>query len=71
MRILGVVLVVAGLLGLAVGTLQYTRKKDVLNIGSVHVETNENKTVAIPPLFAGAVTVVGLALVMTSRKPNA
>lgn len=67
MRVLGVILVVAGLLGLAVGTLQYTRKKDVLNIGPVHVETNERKTMAIPPLFAGAVTAVGVVLFLAGK----
>jgi hypothetical protein len=68
MRVLGVILVVAGLLGLAVGSLQYTRTKDVLNIGSVHVETNERKAVAIPPLFAGAVAAIGVLLFLATKK---
>ncbi len=67
MRVLGVVLVIAGLLGLAVGTLQYTRKKDVIDIGKLHVQTNENKTVAIPPLFAGAVAGLGVIVFILGK----
>jgi len=67
MRTLGIVLLVAGLLGLVVGTFQYTRKKDVLNVGPVHVQTNEKESVAIPPLAAGAVAAIGLVLLITRK----
>lgn len=67
MRILGIVLLVAGLLGLAVGTFQYTQKKDVLSVGPVHVERRDKETVTIAPLAAGAVAAVGLVLVLASK----
>jgi hypothetical protein len=68
MRVLGAILVVAGLLGLAVGTLQYTRTKTVLDIGPVQVQRSEPETVAIPPLFAAGVAAAGLLLFLTAKK---
>ena len=37
MRIVGIVLLVLGLAGLAVGTFQYTRQKKVVDAGPVHI----------------------------------
>jgi hypothetical protein len=68
MRIIGVLLLVAGLAGLAVGTFQYTRNKDVLKVGPIEVQAKEKETVTIPPLAAGGVAVLGLVLVLAGRK---
>jgi hypothetical protein len=68
MQRLGLILLIAGLLGLAVGTFQYTHRKEVLKVGDIRVEKNEKETVSIPPLLAGGVAAVGLVLVLTGRK---
>ncbi len=68
LRLVGIVMLVAGLTGLAVGTFQYTQKKDVLKVGPIEVQSKEKETVAIPPLAAGAVAAVGLVLVLAGRK---
>ena len=68
LRIVGILLLVAGLAGLAVGTFQYTQKKDVLNVGPIHVQAKEKETVTVPPLAAGAVAALGLVLVLAGRK---
>lgn len=49
MRIIGILLLVAGLAGLAVFTFQYTRDKDVLKVGPIEVQAKEKETVTIPP----------------------
>jgi hypothetical protein len=68
LRIVGILLLVAGLAGLAVGTFQYTRKKDVLNMGPIHVQAREKESVTVPPLAAGGVAALGLAFVLAGRK---
>ena len=68
MRVLGIVLLVLGLVALAVGTFQYTQRREVLRVGGIRVQANERETVTIPPLAAGAAAAVGLGLVLASRK---
>ena len=68
MRLVGFVLLVLGIVGLAVGTVQYTRKKDVLNVGSVHVQASQKDSLTVPPLVAGGVAALGLALVLVGGR---
>ncbi len=68
LRIAGVVLLVLGLAGLAVGTFQYTRKKNVLDVGPLHVETKQKESVTVPPLAAGGVAALGLVLTLAGGR---
>jgi len=68
LRLIGVVLLLLGIAGLAVGTFQYTKKKDVLDAGPIHVQTKERETVAVPPLAAGGVAALGLVLVLAGGR---
>jgi hypothetical protein len=62
------ILLVAGIAGLAVGTFQYTRKRDVVNVGPIHVQTREKETFVVPPLAAGGVAALGLVLVLAGGR---
>ncbi len=68
LRILGILLVVAGVAGLALGGFDYTRTKEVATIGPLDLKTKEQKRVTIPPLASGAVAAVGAALFLAGRK---
>ncbi len=68
LRLIGVLLLVAGIAGLAVGTFQYTQKKNVFDAGPIHVQKTEKETFTVPPLAAGAAAAVGLVLVLAGRK---
>jgi uncharacterized membrane protein YidH (DUF202 family) len=68
LRLIGVLLLVAGIAGLAVGTFQYTQRKNVLDAGPIHIQRTDKETVTVPPLAAGAVAAVGLVLVLAGRK---
>ncbi len=68
LRLVGILLLVAGLAGLAVGTFHYTHKKDVLKVGPIEVQSKAKETVTIPPLAAGGVAALGLVLVLAGRK---
>lgn len=68
LRLVGLVLLVVGVVGLAVGTFQYTRKKEVLNVGPVHVQASERESFTVPPLAAGGVAALGLVLVLAGGR---
>jgi hypothetical protein len=68
LRVIGLVLLVAGIAGLAVGTFRYTRKKDLLDVGPLHVQAKEKETFIVPPLAAGGVSALGIVLVLAGGR---
>lgn len=68
LRLAGLVLLVVGVVGLVVGTFQYTRRRDVLNVGPVRVQASTKESFTVPPLAAGGVAALGLVLVLASGR---
>jgi uncharacterized membrane protein YidH (DUF202 family) len=69
MKILGIVLIVAGVLVLALGGFSYTREKKVVDLGPIQATEKTRETVPIPPLAGGAAVLAGIAiLVVETRK---
>lgn len=66
-KILGVVLIVIGLIGLAYGGISWTRDKTILDVGPVELETQERETIPLPPLAGGLCLVAGVALLLVKR----
>ena len=67
MRVIGIVLLVLGILGVAYGGFSYTKEKGGAKIGPVEIQVTEKERVNIP-LWAGLLAgVAGLALVV--KKP--
>ena len=61
-RILGIILIVLGLAGLAWGGLSYDKKKTDVDLGPVDFEVTERKTIPVPPIAGAAAIVAGVAL---------
>jgi hypothetical protein len=68
LTIFGIILILAGIAGLAYGGINYTTREEIAQIGDVKVTADTNKRVNLPPIAGGACLVVGLALVYLSRK---
>jgi hypothetical protein len=68
-KLVGVVLIVLGALGLAYGGFSYTKDTTALKVGPLEMTVQEKKTVNVP-LWAGigAIVVGGVLLVMGSKK---
>jgi hypothetical protein len=67
MRIAALVLLVAGVLGLAFGGFSYTRETTQAKLGPIELSVSEKQTVNIP-LWAGAgAIVIGGALLLAGR----
>lgn len=68
-RILAIIAVVAGVLGLAYGGFSYTQESTVAKLGPLELKAEERKQVNLP-LWAGIALIVagGGALVVAGRK---
>ncbi len=66
--ILGIVLVVVGLFGLAWGGFTYTTKEKVVDIGSIHATRDQEHTVPLPPVAGGLALIGGVVLLAVNRK---
>jgi hypothetical protein len=67
-RILGVVLVILGLVGILAGGIQYDRKKTDVDLGPVDFEVREKKTIPVPPIAGAALIVAGAALMFVGGR---
>lgn len=67
----GIALIILGALALAFQGINYTHRKDVVDLGSIHVTTETQERVPLPPVLGGLALVGGIALVvMGARKKS-
>ena len=64
MSLVGVLLIVVGALVLAYQGINYTRQKNVLDVGSVHITKEDHERIPLPPIFGGVALVGGVVLVV-------
>ncbi len=68
-RLIAILLIVAGGLGLAYGGFTYTKESTGMKLGPLELKVQERETVAIPMLLsAGAIAVGVFLLVAVGRK---
>jgi hypothetical protein len=68
---LGILLIVVGALVLAYQGINYTRQKNVLDVGDVHITTKTNERIPIPPILGGVALVGGVILVVVGAGTKA
>lgn len=61
--LIGAVLALLGLVGLAIPVFSTTQTKDVAKIGDLKIQANEETSHVVPPMLAGGALVIGLVLV--------
>jgi hypothetical protein len=66
-KVLGVVLVVLGLAGLAWGGFTYTTREKVVDVGPIHATRDKTHDVPLPPIAGAAALVGGIALLATNK----
>jgi uncharacterized membrane protein len=68
-RLIGIVLIVAGALGLAYGGFSYTKESTAAKIGPLELTVKENKSVNVPVwVGAGAIALGAVLLVLGGRR---
>ena len=66
--IVGILLVIIGVIGLAYGGISYTKDKTVVDLGPIKATAEERKTIPVPPIVGGLVLVGGIVLLVTGAK---
>lgn len=67
-KIVAIILIAGGALGLAYGGFSYTKDTTRADIGPIHLQVSEREQVNIPMWVGIAAIVGGIALLVTSRK---
>lgn len=64
MRLVAIVLIVLGVVGLAYGGISWTRQETVLDAGPIELSTEKRETLPVPPIVGGVCLVAGIALLV-------
>jgi hypothetical protein len=68
MTITGVLLTAVGIVGLVYGGITYRSSQDVVDIGSVHLQVDQNRRIPLSPIAGAAAVVIGVALIVVDRR---
>lgn len=68
MTVIGIILIVLGTIGLIYGGITYTSNKNVVDMGSLHLEVQEKNKIPLSPLAGGAAIAAGVVLVLVDRR---
>lgn len=65
-RVIGMLLIIGGILGLVYGGFAYQKTHKDLDLGSIEIQHKERESFGVSPLVSGIVLVGGLVLFATS-----
>ena len=71
MRVLGVVLVVAGLIALVAGGFSFTRKREVMRVGPVSASVRETESYPMARWVGSGLLLLGIGLVAAGSRKRA
>ena len=66
--IVGILLVILGVIGFAVGGLSFTRQKKDVDIGPVQISPEKKETIPISPILSSVSLIAGIALVFAGAR---
>ena len=67
-KLIGIVLIVAGSLGLVYGGFSYTKQTSAVKLGPIELKVQEKEQVNVPLIVSAAGIVVGVFLLVVGRK---
>lgn len=67
-KIVGIILIAAGALGLVYGGFSYTKETTGLKIGPMEIKVQEQKTVNVPMVLSAGAMALGVFLLVLGRK---
>jgi uncharacterized membrane protein YidH (DUF202 family) len=69
-KIAGILLIVAGVLGLVYGSFSYTKETHQAKVGPIELSIKDKETVNVPVWAGvGAIVIGGVLLLLGSKKP--
>ena len=67
-KLMGIILIVVGGLGLVYGGFSYTKESTGLKLGPLELKVQEKETINVPLIVSAGVMALGVFLLITSRK---
>ena len=67
-KLIGIILIAAGGLGLAYGGFSYTKETTGLKLGPIELKVQEKETVNVPLIVSAGVIALGVFLLVVGRK---
>ena len=68
MKILGILLIALGIVGLIYGGLSWTRNETVVDAGPIELTTEQTESIPISPIAGGLLLVAGAVLLVKSGR---
>jgi len=67
-KLAAILLIIAGAIGLAIGSFSYTKKTEAVKLGPIELSVKEKETVNIPIWLGGGAVLLGLVLLVVGNK---
>jgi len=67
-KLIGIILIVVGGLGLAYGGFSYTKETTGLKLGPLELKVQEKETINVPLIVSAGVMALGVFLLVAGRK---
>jgi hypothetical protein len=67
-KMLGIILIVVGLIGLAWGGFTYTTREKIVDVGPIHASRDKDHTIPLPPMAGTLALIGGVVLVVAGKK---
>ncbi len=68
LRIIGIVLIAGGVIGLAFGGITYGKRRDTVQMGPLSASVTQRETLPITPITGGVAVIAGIALVVAGSR---
>lgn len=66
--LIGLILIVLGVVGLAYQGITYTTREKILDVGPLEATAKKEKTIPLPPIVGGVALAAGLLMVVAGAK---
>ena len=66
--LVGIVLIVLGVIGLALGGITYTTREKVVDIGPIEATAEKRERLPLPPIAGGLALAAGVVLVIAGNR---
>ena len=67
-KLIGIILIVAGSLGLAYGGFSYTKETTGMKLGPIELKVEEKQNVNVPVIVSGAAIALGVFLLVAGGR---
>jgi hypothetical protein len=68
--VIGIILIVLGFVSLAYQGITYTTREKVLDLGPIHLTTEKEKTIPLPPILGGLALIAGTVMLIIGSKKS-